>query len=63
VIPSQKKWLAGDWARYSNMDENHRHRLSIAKELMTRNNTLPHVLAKIDKVLKSPEVSETRATI
>ena len=44
------------------MDENQRRRLSIAKELMMWGNAVPHVLAKIDKVLKLREVSETQAS-
>jgi len=42
------------------MDENQRRRLSIARKL-TWSVALPSVLTKIDKVLKLPEVKETKA--
>jgi hypothetical protein len=44
------------------MDENQRRRLSIARELMTWSVALPSVLTKIDKVLKLPDVKETKVT-
>jgi hypothetical protein len=36
-------------------------KLSVARELMRWVDALPHVLAKIDQVLKLPDITETQA--
>jgi hypothetical protein len=43
------------------MDENQSRQLSVARELMTSVDALPRVLAKIDQVLKLPDITETQA--
>jgi hypothetical protein len=43
------------------MDENQSRQLSVARELITWADALPRVLAKIDQVLKLPDITETQA--
>lgn len=47
-------------ARYYNMPETMRRRLSIARELMTWAEALPRLLARIDKVLKLPDITKAQ---
>jgi hypothetical protein len=58
--------ILSDWlqtgAPYSEMDENQRPRLSIAKELMTWGDALSRILAKIDQMLQSPNITVAQAT-
>lgn len=44
------------------MDETQRRRFSIACELMTWADALPHVMARIDKVLALPQITEAQTT-